>query len=85
MIIRFFILFISLIFSIGSFSQNSTLILNGILHIGNGETIPSAFISIKNGIISKVGNSLTTSYNKTEWDTIIDAKGSRMHHAVLQR
>ena len=83
MIIRFFILFISLIFSIGSFSQNSTLILNGILHIGNGETIPSAFISIKNGIISKVGNSLTTSYNKTEWDTIIDAKGKHIYPAFV--
>jgi len=83
MIIRFFILFISLIFSIASFSQNSTLILNGILHIGNGETIPSAFISIKNGIISKVGNSLTTSYNKTEWDTIIDAKGKHIYPAFV--
>lgn len=80
---RFFILFISLIFSNGSFSQSSALILNGILHIGNGETIPSAFISIKNGIISKVGNSLTTSYNKTEWDTIIDAKGKNIYPAFI--
>ena len=80
---RFFLLFISLIFSNGSFSQSSALILNGILHIGNGETIPSAFISIKNGIISKVGNSLTTSYNKTEWDTIIDAKGKHIYPAFI--
>ncbi|MDG1841681.1 MAG: amidohydrolase family protein [Crocinitomicaceae bacterium] len=80
---RFFILFTSLIFSNGSFSQSSALILNGILHIGNGETIPSAFISIKNGIISKVGNYLTTSYNKTEWDTIIDAKGKHIYPAFI--
>ena len=80
---RFFILFISLVLSLASFSQSSTLILNGILHIGNGETIPSAFISIKNGVISKVGNSLTTSYNKTEWDTIIDAKGKHIYPAFV--
>jgi len=74
----FLLIFCFFFYSIG-FSQDKVLILNGFLHIGNGDTIPSALISIENGIITKVGNSLTTSYKLNEWDTIINAKNKHIY------
>lgn len=62
----------------GTFAQEkSILLLNGYLHKGNGEVIESALIGIRNGKISELKNSLTTQYNREEWDTIIDLMG---HH-----
>lgn len=67
-LIGFFVVFVSL----GQESK-SILILNGRLHVGNGEVIESAAIGIKQGKIEFVKNSLAFTYDANEWDTIVDA------------
>lgn len=62
------------------FAQHSNiLLLNGFLHAGNGETLASAAIGIRNGEIALIKNSLAFTYQKTEWDTIIDLKGKHIY------
>jgi imidazolonepropionase-like amidohydrolase len=72
------LLFLSLI-AVISAQPARILLLNGYLHVGNGETIDHAFIGIKNGLITDVGNSLITSYNKSEWDTIINLENKHIY------
>ena len=55
------------------------LLLNGYLHTGTGETIESALIGIENGNISLIRNSLASTYELTDWDTIIDLKGRHVY------
>lgn len=64
------------------FSQNkynSILLENGYLHVGNGQVIETALIGIKNGKIVLVKNVLAYTYNKADWDTIIDLKGQQVY------
>ncbi len=71
---------------IGQFSaqeNQSILLLNGYLHIGNGEVIESGLVGIKNGKIDLVRNSLAYTYNKEDWDTIIDLQGQHIYPAFI--
>lgn len=77
------IIFVSIITLTSSiiFAQKSSKILleRGYLHIGNGEVIESALIGIENDKIVLVKNSLAYTYNKKDWDTIIDLKGQHIY------
>lgn len=75
------IVLITLLLSGISFGQNyeNILLLNGYLHDGNGETMQSALIGIKKGEIDLIKNSLAYTYNKEDWDTIIDLKGQHIY------
>jgi hypothetical protein len=64
-------------------TQKSILLLNGYLHIGNGDVVESAFIGIRDGKITEVKNSLATSYNREEWDTIVDLMGKHVYPAFI--
>lgn len=55
------------------------LLINGFLHVGNGETVPSSLIGIEEGNITLIKNSLAYTYDKAEWDTIIDLKGKSIY------
>ena len=70
-----------LIISLGAVSAqpDRILLVNGFLHVGNGETIENALIGIKNGVITEVGNSLVSSYNKNDWDTIINIENKHVY------
>ena len=70
--------FFSLI-GIISAQPSKILLLDGFLHVGNGETIDHALIGIKNGVITEVGNSLVNSYNKNDWDTIINLENKHIY------
>lgn len=72
---------IVLLLSFATFAQQGQriLLLNGFLHIGNGETMQSAMIGIENGEIGIVRNSLASTYEASEWDTIIDLKGGHIY------
>lgn len=59
------------------------LLLNGFLHVGNGQTIDHAIIGIKNGMITEIANSLISSYKKSEWDTIIDLEGMHIYPGFI--
>ena len=63
--------------------ERSILLLNGYLHKGNGEVIESAFIGVRGGKITELKNSLTTNYNREEWDTIIDLMGQHVYPAFV--
>ncbi len=79
-----FILIISLFFHVFTQAQPmKILLIDGFLHVGNGETIDHGLIGIKNGIITEIGNSLTTSYKKTDWDTIISLEGQHIYPGFI--
>lgn len=61
------------------FGQEKILIINGMLHVGNGETQPSALIGIEKGEITIIKNALAYTYDPLEWDTIIDVKGQHIY------
>lgn len=64
--------------------QKKTILLtNGYLHVGNGETLETAAVGIKNGEITLVRNSLTYSYSVSDWDTIIDLKGQHIYPGLV--
>ncbi len=77
------ILFIltTFLFSGVLFGQQPTkiLLVNGHLHVGNGETLPSALIGIENGVITLIKNSLAYTYEKSDWDTIIVLNGKHIY------
>ncbi|MCO5258732.1 MAG: amidohydrolase family protein [Crocinitomicaceae bacterium] len=63
-----------------SFSQEkSILIKHAFLHVGNGETIASAAVGIRDGKIALIKNSLAYSYSVTDWDTVIDVTGMHIY------
>lgn len=59
------------------------LLLNGFLHVGNGSVIESALIGIKDNKISLIRNSLAYTFDKEEWDTIIDLQGQHVYPAFV--
>lgn len=63
--------------------SKSYLIINGYLHVGNGEVIESGLIGIRDGKIILVRNSLAYTYKKDEWDTIIDVYGQHIYPGFI--
>ncbi len=53
--------------------------MNGYLHVGNHKIIETAAVGITNGKISLVRNALAYSYNKKDWDTIIELRGKHIY------
>lgn len=79
---QFILLFILIVIGNTSFTQkkySSVLLENGYLHIGNGQVIETSLIGIKNGKIVLVKNALAYTYNKADWDTIINTKGQHIY------
>ncbi|MEY3438848.1 MAG: hypothetical protein RL265_1433 [Bacteroidota bacterium] len=68
--------------SIGQQSK-SCLILNGYLHIGNGNVIESALVGVRDGKIALVRNALAYTFEKSEWDTIIDVNGQHIYPGFI--
>lgn len=64
-------------------SQQRILLLHGTAHIGNGQVIESAAIGVINDRITFVKNSLTQSFAKTDWDTIINCNGQHFYPALV--
>lgn len=63
--------------------DKSILLLNGVLHVGNGDVIESALVGIKGDKISLVRNSLAYTYDREEWDTIIDLQGQHIYPGFI--
>ncbi len=83
--IRIGLLTLLLCFTLGAFAQEERkiLLLNGHLHIGNGNVLEAAFIGTKGGKISVIRNSLVQSYYPEDWDTIIDLNGQHVYPAFV--
>jgi imidazolonepropionase-like amidohydrolase len=60
-------------------APSKILLVDGFLHIGNGETIERALIGIENGEIRLIKNALAHSFNEKDWDTIIPLKGAHIY------
>lgn len=75
------ILILALAFSFfnASAQHRKILLLHGNLHPGNGEVLPSAAVGIKDGKIILLKNSLAFTYDKADWDTIIDLNGKHLY------
>jgi imidazolonepropionase-like amidohydrolase len=70
--------------SLGSWAQAKRILLtNGFLHVGNGQIMESALVGIVDGKITIVQNSLATTINKKEWDTIINLNGQHIYPAFV--
>lgn len=73
----------SLLFTVVNLSAQadgkSVLLLNGYLHVGNGEVLESTLVGVRNGRIALVKNSLAYTYKTEEWDTIIDLQGQHIY------
>lgn len=82
---KLFYILLLFILSFNSFGQETKtcLLLNGYLHVGNGDVIESALIGIKNGKITLVRNSLAYTYKEEEWDTIIDLYGQHIYPGFI--
>jgi imidazolonepropionase-like amidohydrolase len=63
--------------SYGQKKYNKILIEGATTHIGNGNVIPTGTVGIENGVITLVKNTLAYTYNKSDWDTVINLSG---HH-----
>ena len=55
------------------------LIEHAVVHIGNGDIIETGLIGIEGSKIILVKNSLAYTYQREDWDTIIDAKGQHLY------
>lgn len=76
-------IFILLTGSIFGQKEKSCLLLNGYLHVGNGDIVESALIGIREGKIALVRNSLAYTYKAEEWDTIIDLQGQHVYPGFI--
>lgn len=79
---RSFLFFTLFLASSQSWSQR-ILLLHGTAHIGNGSVLESAAIGVVNDRIAFVKNSLTQTFAKEDWDTIINCNGQHFYPAFV--
>lgn len=78
-IATFLVLLIGVNSSYGQKKYSKILIEGATLHIGNGQVIPTGSVGIENGVITLVKNTLAYTYNKTDWDTVINLSGQHLY------
>ncbi len=64
-------------------SAQRILLLHGTAHIGNGNVLESAAIGVVNDRIAFVKNSLTQTFAKQDWDTIINCDGQHFYPSLV--
>jgi imidazolonepropionase-like amidohydrolase len=74
--------FIAFIWS-ATLSAQRILLLHGTAHIGNGNVLESAAIGVVNDRITFVKNSLTQTFAKQDWDTIINCNGQHFYPSLV--
>lgn len=66
------------------FAQSkSVLLMNGTLHVGNGEVINNSLVAFKNGEITLVANALTTRVDLSKFDTVINIEGKHVYPGLI--
>lgn len=73
------LLTLAVLVSLFSNAQGKVLYVGAKVHIGNGEVIQQGMIGVENDKIILVENALTSKYDKTEWDTIIECKNHHLY------
>ena len=64
-------------------SAQRILLLHGTAHIGNGNVLESAAIGVVNDRITFVKNSLTQTFAKQDWDTIINCNCQHFYPSLV--
>lgn len=59
--------------------ERKILLENGTLHVGNGRVIEKSLVGIKGNKIVLVENALAFTYQKSDWDTIINVLGQHIY------
>lgn len=59
------------------------MLVNGFLHVGNGNVMPTAAIGIVNGKIVSIKNAMTTTYDISDWDTVINIEGQHIYPGFI--
>jgi imidazolonepropionase-like amidohydrolase len=75
-----------------SFAQNpapaskqteSILVMNGTVHIGNGQVIQNSVLGFENGKLTLVGDATTVRLDKSAYKKIIDATGKQIYPGFI--
>jgi imidazolonepropionase-like amidohydrolase len=61
----------------------SILLLNGKLHIGNGDVIENSAVAFKNGKITLVADATTIRIDNSQYDTIINLSGKNIYPGLI--
>ncbi len=64
-------------------SSKSVLLINGTAHIGNGQVITHSLIGVREGKIATVANILTTPYDASLYDTVINIEGKHVYPGLI--
>jgi imidazolonepropionase-like amidohydrolase len=64
-------------------SAQRILLIHGTAHIGDGNVLESAAIGVVNDRITFVKNSLTQTFAKQDWDTIINCNGQHFYPSLV--
>lgn len=69
--------------SYGQKKYSKILLESATVHIGNGQVITTGTIGIENGVITVVRNTLAYTYNKSDWDTVINLSGHHIYPGFI--
>jgi hypothetical protein len=67
----------------GSKQTKSVLLMNGVLHIGNGKMIENSLVGFRNGVIDLVADATTSKIDLSKYDTIIRIAGQHVYPAFI--
>ena len=75
------VLLISIVFLSGLVQAQPQKILleNATVHTGTGQVFEKGLVGIENGKITLLRNALAYSYNRDDWDTIINLDGQHLY------
>lgn len=59
------------------------LLENATVHVGNGQVFEKGIVGTENGKIKLVRNALAYTYNRNDWDTIIDLSGQHLYPGLV--
>lgn len=77
------IVFIGVLLVFKSEAQNRILFVKPKVHVGNGSVIEQGLVGVENGKIILVKNALTNTFEKSDWDTIIECKNHHLYPGFI--
>lgn len=82
------VFFILLVFgptftSLAQKKYKRVLLENATVHVGNGQVFEKGIVGTENGKIKLVRNALAYTYNRSDWDTIIDLSGQHLYPGIV--
>jgi imidazolonepropionase-like amidohydrolase len=63
--------------------SKSVLLMNGVLHIGNGKVIENSIVGFRDGMIDLVADALVTKIDPAKYDTVINVAGKHIYPGFI--